>query len=543
MPDPVNLTADQHRTRRLPTAAIVVALLIAIMHLFPVWRAQIVTPDNWEFTGNLSRHSPDAMQYRAWFRQTQETGVLGENRFTTEANPPHLPLVFFYAVGKIANLLGVSPELVYAYAGALIAFVLTLLVFLVVRNFFTSTVQTWWVFLAALLGGGLGAYYKFIQGSETLTNLPGVWRVFVAPLQGIAVWEDYRGNYAIQALMDPHSGLQWMMVLSTVMVLYLAMVKPNATRLIVLAIMGSATTVVHMYAGITLLAIGGGIWLVNYLTGVARRDTTTSVLALYAGTVLTLGGLLVVYRNGGLPLPNWRAINVLFSILFIAYPLAWCLLAWGLPRYVRELDLDRSFILGWIAGCTALLLSGPFYAYPDRGSVTLQIPLTIVAGLVYFNRFPKVTPLAGLIAIILLGATPLHNTSIRWAISDFRSDSPTKFLDADHREILAELSERASRRDILLSRYPETLWLAPTYPGVHYAGHFFLTVDFATKIDKVDRFYAGTLEEPVKFLHEAGIRYVWVSAAQDPARFSSITGLLPRMSNTAGTLFEFRGTP
>ena len=113
---------------RLPFWVFVVALLAAILHIAPYWRAQSQVQPGWSFTGNL-HVSPDFMQYRVWARQTQNTGILVDNKFTSEPNKPYLPVVCYYIVGQIAHWTKMSPEVVFAYAGSLFAFCLTILLF------------------------------------------------------------------------------------------------------------------------------------------------------------------------------------------------------------------------------------------------------------------------------------------------------------------------------------------------------------------------------------------------------------------------------
>src|SRR4030042_2854024 len=98
---------------RIPLSVWVIAVLAALLHLAPLWRAQLQTPPGWTFSGNVNG-SPDYMQYRVWMRQTQETGILVANKFTNEPNKPHLLVVLYYAFGKASDWLNITPELVYA---------------------------------------------------------------------------------------------------------------------------------------------------------------------------------------------------------------------------------------------------------------------------------------------------------------------------------------------------------------------------------------------------------------------------------------------
>ena len=127
---------------RLPWTVWVVAVFAAVVHIAPFWRAQLSQRDGWTFEDNLTL-SPDQMQYRIWMRQSLREGPLITNRFTTEPNRPHLPVFFFWAVGKGGALVGTTPERAYAYTGSILAVFLVVLVFATVRRFMPNARHAW----------------------------------------------------------------------------------------------------------------------------------------------------------------------------------------------------------------------------------------------------------------------------------------------------------------------------------------------------------------------------------------------------------------
>jgi hypothetical protein len=110
----------------------------------------------WEATGNLSP-SPDHFQYRVWARRTQVTGPLVDNRFTAEPTPKHLLVLYYWAVGQVARVTGLTPDRANILLGMFMAGGLVLLIYAACRRFLEPPASTW-AFLLALFAGGFGAW-------------------------------------------------------------------------------------------------------------------------------------------------------------------------------------------------------------------------------------------------------------------------------------------------------------------------------------------------------------------------------------------------
>jgi hypothetical protein len=220
-------------------------------------------------------------------------------------------------------------------------------------------------------------------------------------------------------------------------------------------------------------------------------------------------------------------------------------IAWGGLKYWQHAGLAETFLVGWALGCTALTLSGPFYPYPDRGTMTLQIPIYIIAGQIFFARWPRMTPLIVGILILILGATPVTTFALQWKFTNFDPTRAAVFTSRAHREIVAVLTERAGENDVIILDKTDfdwgtdDLWIAPEYPGKFYAGHFFLTPDYDKKRAEVNRFFEGSPNDQAAFLREKRIRFVYVNANQNPHRFEQIPGLRLLKSEPIGALFEY----
>ncbi len=530
---------------KIPAAVWLVALLVSLLHMAPFWRAEMQTPPGWTFTGNL-KTSPDYLQYRVWMRRSQETGVLVDNRFTSQSTKPYLPVAFYYFVGKLSRWTGQSPEVTYQYFGVILAFGLVLLLFVTLRLFLPSNYQAWWVFLIILLGGGLGAHLKVLSQVRWV----GENFLFKATIgEGLSArppFEDYRGIYVFSALFDTHSLLVWLLSLACVLSLYLVIRRRSVGLGLLTFALFSFVTIIHIYEGITLLVIAASVTALMWRKGVSPRVAMTLLAALGVSLCAILMVLLYFHHAAGAPLPSWRAIPIAPVTLLLGFPLGWAVLLPALSRYWKDAQLDQCFLLGWLLGCVVLTLSGPFYPYPDRGTMTLQIPVYIIAGAIYFSRRVRVTPLAAAAVVILLGGTPALGLYREWRDTSFNRAVPAVFLGPEHRALIRALQERSTENDVLLvskSKPPwetDDLWLGPEFQGKLYCGHFFLTDNYELKRQAVALFFDTTPEHRREFLRREGIRFLYVSAAESPEQFLKTPGLDLLASNSVGALFEYR---
>jgi hypothetical protein len=524
-----------------------VALFSSLLHIAPYWRAQSQTPPNWSFTADISG-SPDSMQYRVWTRKSQETGFLVDNTFTSEPNKPHLPVVYYYIIGQISAWTGLTPEWVMAYAGSVFAFGFTILLFVLIYYFMKSTYQTWWVFGILLLGGGLGAYLKILSRIEALRDNFILGSTLIKGAESWPLWEDYRHAYIVIILFDAHYLLFWLLTTGSIFALYFTLRKFTPWRLGLTALLYIVTTVLHLYEGITLIAITASSVLLCWSKKQVGRSAFFTLGICSLMIAIVIAWQVFLYHHSGLPLPTWRSLNVLLSTFLIAYPLAWGLIGWGISRYWHTAGFDESFLLGWILGCTLITFSGPFYPYPGRGLMTLQIPLYIVAGMIYFSRFSRVNLVGALVTVALLGATPLLVLKYKWDQSSFGQDRTYAFINRDHQEMIHLLHSQAAKNDLLIvdkTKPPwrtDDLWLFPDYPGKLYCGHFFLTPNYEQKCEQINRFFHNsTLKEQEAFLQDHKIRFVYVDVNNNPRQFEHIPGLKLLRSTTVGALFEYTG--
>jgi len=539
---------------RFPLSLVLVALVLAVLSIAPFWWAQVQTPEGWTFTGILNG-SPDGMQYRVLADRSLTTGPIVDNRLTTEANSPHIPMLLYFGFEKLADWLHAPPPFVIAYGGALLALLLAFLVFGIVDHFLESRRYTWPVFLVLMFGGGLGAHLLLVSRLSPLAENYVIKRTVVEGLENAIVFDQYRNHYLFTTLGDAHFLFFLLMALLAVGTFYFALRKLSYLSVVIAALCFGGVTVLHIYDGITLLAIGAGV---SFLLWRKKFPMVPPLMTMLACSVAVGAAALWqvwLYRSSGVQLPPWRADSIYVSELALAYPIAWLLILVGLGDYWRTARFNETFLLGWSLGCVALTLSGPFYPYPDRGALTLQIPIYIIAGAIYFSRYTRVRRVHVVLAILVLSATPAYKLRNQWintTISAHPTGGPPPYtwMSPEHRAMVDVLAEMATEDDVLLVDKTEVpwrtddLWLTLGFPGKLYAGHYALTVDYDRKRAAVSQFYRDPVaEDAVGFLQSSGVRFVFVDAAGDPSRFNVIPGLVPLQRSSFGTLFAYSPLP
>ena len=537
---------------------IIVAVLAALFHIAPHWVAKLQTPPGVKFTGNLSI-SPDFMQYRVWSRRTQKTGPLVDNTFTNEPNKPHLLVFYYYVIGKISNSIGKEPEYVFPYAGSFLAFVFTIVLFATIRHFMKSKHQTWWCFMVILIGGGLGAHLLLLENFDIVRKTFVLNRLIIESIKSRPglILEEYRGHYVFSALIDDHFLMIWLVILISVVSFYFTLRKFSPLRVLLTVSLYALLTLLHVYGGITLIMITASIAFFCWKKNLKTRSVSITSAACIISVAVCMCWHFYMFRSSGLSLPRWRAPNILVSTLLLAYPLSWLMISTGLSDFYRKAGLKECFLLGWALGCIVLALAGPFYPYSDRAMYTLQIPLYLIAGIIFFSRCKRVNKSALLVIILILGATPAWMLRHHWVqYSGYDPNKPYVWMSAGHCEIVDVLKNRATEEDVLMvDKTPpdwaaDDLWLAPYNPGKLYCGHFFLTPQYEEIRAKVTGFFESSdTQEQAAFLERERVRFIYVNAQEYPGHFKKrihkpesferIPGVSLIKATPIGYLFEY----
>lgn len=522
----------------LPATVIAAAVLAALIHTVPLVTAAMTVPEGWRATG-IHQSSPDIMQYRQWFRQTQIEGPVISNRLTSEPHQPYMLVLYAWAIGKAASWVGTTPELVYQYSGCLFAFLLVIVIYRLIEVFVGDARQRLWILGAIMVGGGLGGYLKAVMRFESIRSISAVDRFLWQPFMEWNIFEDYRGQFVFSTLFDSHFLLAWLCTSASVLLLYRAIAAPSGARLAAAAAMAFFTGAVHLHSGLSVVIIGAGIVWMCWIGRQYLREAIVAATVASAAAVAGVGLQALLIGPGGLPTPPWEAHPILPLNLFLAYTLQWIAATWALTRLWPKPSLGTCVLTGWVVGCLIYTFSAPVWPYPDRGTMTLLIPITILGGLGYFSVSPRPTLRALAVAAAFMLVTPVWTLAFNVNTSRFGPELNAKFVNADHDAIVAAAKATAGPNDLLLADETSLLWLAPEYPGVNYCAHFFLTVDYERKQREVTQFLApaATPDAQAAFLREHDVRYLFVPTRLMPARFRDLPGLSVVIENGVGVLF------
>ena len=416
---------------RLPLVVVAAGVLAALLHAVPLLTAERTVPEGWRFTG-IHQSSGDLMQYRQWFRQTQLEGPLISNVLTPEPNRPYMLVVFAWAVGTVASWSGVTPEFVYAYLGCLLAFAFVVVIYRLVEAFVPTQSHRWWIFGAILVGGGLGGHLKLALRFDAVRDLPGVRRMLWEPFSTWLLFEDYRGQFVFSTFFDTHFLLVWLCTSAGVLLLYRYILSPSAARLASAAALAMFTGVVHLHSGLSIVVIAAGIAWMCWVGRQHAREAAVALLAVGGAALAGVGLQGVFVGVAGLPTSPWQAEPILPSVLFLAYSLQWIVAAWGLTKLWPSPTLGTCVLTGWVVGCLVYTFSGPMWPYPDRGTVTLLIAITIIGGLGYFKGRERPGGLALAIAAFFLLVTPLWTVAHEISVSRFSPELNAKFVSVEH---------------------------------------------------------------------------------------------------------------
>ena len=528
---------------------IAVCAVASVVHLAPYIVAKIATPEGWTFTGN-THGSPDDMVRRVWMRQSMETGIFVTNKFTEEPNPPHILVVEFWISGKIAQVTGTDPETVYEIGGSVLAAVLTWLVLLVVAQFGRSRIEKLWMFAIIAISGGVGAHMNLLKAATTVPGTRLLASLVERPLEVTRFLDSGRGTYYLNTILDTHFIVVWVMVLLSVMAAHATMRKSrNLSTWAAMLILFALTTLVSIYHGVTIIAVMAAVCLVFRIRGHDWRHWLKVLVV--GGCVVCLVAIWEVlkWKSAGLPLPEWGGKYIFFAVVVVGYPFVFLTAPMGGADFVKNADADDSFIAGWATGLLAIVLSSPFYRHPIRGTVTLAIPLAIIACRIYFRNRRQVSFGHAATAMVLMIGLPLQLAYGLKRDSEFRPDRTYIWINQHHKDVIGYLREHADESDLLLvdrRRAPwqtDDRWLAPAFRGRMYSGNYFLTPNHSAKRGGVIQFYhqMDSLTRAT-FLEQSKIRWVFAGPENDLPKLRNTPGLVLRLSFPEGSLLEYIGS-
>jgi hypothetical protein len=319
-------------TRALPPsrlawmAAAVLGLAVTVVAQFPqlqAWHADRshYYPDK-VYTGALTTSAEDTTTYWGWMEQAKDGRFFFEDLYTPETTPRNYVNVFFWLLGRLARLAGLSVPFVYAASRPIAGVAVLVLLWRLLGVVYPRPWERLACFILAVLPGGwegIACYLERNHGWGHVTS-PGWWIPEMNTFFSLMLLPHFLAGFAVmlvaallllRAWSEPARWLRW------------AVAAGGALALL---------TFMHPYDTVTMLGVA---WAAPVGFALAeRRVPRREIAATLVATAVWLPSL--VY--------NW--------IVFRANP---AMRAWDLQNLMDTPDWDRLAIAFGLSGILAVV--------------------------------------------------------------------------------------------------------------------------------------------------------------------------------------------
>ncbi len=474
---------------------IAVFLIVSFLFSLPYIVGALLTPPDDKFLA-LLRLKDDLAVYLSWIEQVRQGHPFFVNLFTSEKQI--YPFFNFFALllGEFSRLSYISPLKLLFISRYIFAFCLIFVLFLFISFFFPDDKTRKTGILILLLSSGIGWLTGGYSPERGINNSVDLWQpestifftLYTNPLFTFSLILILLFFYSLLKLKNWKGGL-----VSGICLLVLANV--------------------HTYD----VLVVGFVWLF-FIFLLFLRDKRLPKLEILNSILASLIALPALYYQIFLlhnePLFAKRAavptlsppIYFYLSGMGFLIPLA----IWGI---VKSLKIGRKddvllFLIAWtVAGFILPYLPFSFQRKLFMGT---QIPLAILSVIALSPNHilgkSKLFPF--LLCFLFLSNAVVLGTDIYSLIANKPLYPQPNYLSQDEVEALDWLKKNTTDDDTILA-IPDFACYIPALCGRRvYAGHWGETPNYVEKYREVLRFFKG-LSEPVKFLREKGIKYVY----------------------------------
>ena len=505
---------------------LVVALLLVAALDVPFRVAELVGPAYGQVFSGMIWSPHDAAQYFSAMRQGAISGWLIYDRLSPEPHELVLIYPFYVGLGKLSGALGLTFEATFLAAGTGARLALLLAIYGFARSLTSDIAQRRLIFMLVPTASGLASVLGI---ASTLSGQP----LPVSPSE----LSNPEVSTFLLLLTAPHLILSLALMLATGTVYTRAWnqqsTDPARSALLVTTVVG----VLGLTNPFTLVPLCAVVALHAVVMIVMNPDIPRRCGLVSGATIIASAAPFVAYSALTFALdPFWGATygrqNVtptpppleLLLGLGLTFPLA----VLGAAGFARERTPARLFVLAWIV-IAALLMYVPL-GIQRRFAFGLQPMLAIVAAFAlrdWWRTIRGPLPLLGtaarpvltlILAQVLIGSSlATYMIMVEVAINPAASLREPTHPDADRAVFqpvaLADatdwLTERMAPDDVVLGHALTGNYLAGRIPGRVYVGHWVASLNFEQKRLQSRWFYAAPLDDArMRFLHEAGIRYV-----------------------------------
>ncbi|MCC6175328.1 MAG: hypothetical protein IT305_08520 [Chloroflexi bacterium] len=493
--------------------------LVEVPHLLADARAA----GAWAFAGQFwAPH--DVAQYLAAMRDGAAGAWLIRDHLSSEPHAPAFMYGLYVMLGKLAQGLGVAPEIVYRWSGTGARLFLLLALYdataLVTPVLWRRRVA----FALAVFGSGIAATLAIVGRLLGLGELPAARELNDPELSTFLV-----------LFGSPH-----LMVGLGLLLLLLRAVARAARRggrmaclsALVLTVALGVTNPFSLVSAAAVVVVYAGVRCSQRRRGDRRALCSAGVVVVGSAPFL-LYNLLVFGTD-----PFWGATYGRQNQTVTAPPLEMLagfgllvpLVLLGLRPVAWRLTAGRLLVLVWIGVAVALMYAP--VGFQRRFAYALHPMLALLAAFGLPPLWHRLRALRGVPAVLvrplgtavlaelLIGSSAFFYTFVLvGATSEVRVTAPTDrsaFQPVALRQAVDWLAERTTPEDVVLGQTLTGNLVGGVIPGRAYVGHWVATQDFAAKERVASWFYAGLMDGAVldderrAFLHHNGIRFVVV---------------------------------
>ncbi len=500
----------------------VFGLGLLVFTSLPYGYAYASAPAGWHFMG-IMVNVPDHVQYFSWLQQFT-TEWLARNTLTPEPNVPVFFNLLWLGLGRLSALTGLDYAAVFQGLRWVATAALLPVFYWFCAWYFESVPRRVGAFLVAVLGSGLGWMLVIIKYALGLADVPAPLLVYIV-----------EPNTFLGILSTPH-----LIGAALYMLCFVWLLRGEQTGQLRYAVGAGLLALFigwqHTYDLILVWGIAGAYGALKWV-----RDGRFPLFLFKSGLILGLLSCPPAFYSVALTSldPVWRAVLAQFDNAGVFTPWPWeLLILLGVPfglALARAFQLnplrlkawdDRTLFIGaWFWANFALVYIPTDYQIKMLNGWQLPIALLAVQFWVdtVWPRFQAAWParqrwgtqaaLAVLVALVL----PTNGYLWAWRFLDLSRHTYPFYLQTADLAAMRWLATQAEPDSVVFG----TLTLGQYVPALTgqraYLAHWAQTVDYFTKVARVQTFFAPETPEADRraILDEFGARYVLVEAGNN----------------------------
>ncbi len=467
-------------------------------------------------SGTLPYIGADTGVYYSYIEQVRQGHMLLRDVFTTEAQPAGFLNIFWLAVGLVARLADLGPEIVYPLTRLLFIPVAVCAVVFAVRTFLDDARERRLALFLVLFGAGFGAWWVVLRA---LLGMAPAGEALPVDL-----WVP-EATLLLSALYSPHFLASFAALVATIAGAYRFARQPSWMRLALPASLLLLLGQFHPYyvplavgiVGIGCLALrptGRRFWT---LLGGAVLCAACGVLGMIPYGWLSLHDLTTILRNATnrTPVTDWGAMLVAGGAFL---PLAFA----GIWRGRKTRTPAWTFTVVWLAvQVAAVVVPIPWQRKMTEG---LIVPLAMLGakpalglGRAILARMPRLALMRPMLTVaafffVFAASSAMNVLSLSAA---YLTPLPT-WLPTDDRAAIAWMRERLPADAVVVATAQRANGVAAFTGRMVYAGHWSETIGIDEKLAALDWLGNGARDDVarLRFLRSEHVGFVMIGSRE-----------------------------